>query len=708
MECSKSDASSSPELAKRTRRIRSSLAHLFDLAQRMVSQRHDLTMTSNGASVVRSLALLAFLLALQVTSFAPRPPFQQPRVSVAATKIGDSNAASQNESIPSHSSEERIAEDSSSDPPTSLASPPLPPNMKAYSVGFTTVFEELPFGLRESSTQQLPDDLVGTYFRAGPAMFSAGSIVPPKTSIVQPRQPPVPDGTTPERMVRHPMEGDGAVLGVTFGGGEKVAARYRFVRTTAFTNERKKGARIYTGMDSTRDESANDFPLPALRHHLQPGLNKSRKNTSNTRAIYWGNRLFSMWEGGQPYKLDALALSTDGRSRLGGAIKKDADPFGSKLSYDAAQNRALFYGVEHSLTDTQITLYEFDEDFRLVPGGRTQTTVPGFALITDFAATRNYAVFVQPSASVSKVQFLMSKEPGKSVKLESEPGIVHLIPRVGSNKPPLSIPIPSTGPHESNIHFCNAYEDGTTVILDSILSDSSSASSSSSSPKKASQWPWCTTLEEFQSVASKKSLWRYEIDTQQQRITKRLLLDQQCYFGGINPAYSGRQHRYVYAAAGAIGAATAPPQGIVRYDTVTSETETWYPPTPEEFCGEPMYAPRQGEGDSDAEDNGYVLTVTYDGARKESDILILQASNIAAGPVARIPLGIAIPHGYHGCFVAHDDADDQWSFDAIERRAKLADKMESRGNRWNEVKSDFSGLGLRLDDMEEYFGDFFN
>jgi hypothetical protein len=27
---------------------------------------------------------------------------------------------------------------------------------------------------------------------------------------------------------------------------------------------------------------------------------------------------------------------------------------------------------------------------------------------------------------------------------------------------------------------------------------------------------------------------------------------------------------------------------------------------------------------------------------------------------------------------------------------------------WNEVKSDFSGLGLRFDDMEEYFGDFFN
>ena len=79
--------------------------------------------------------------------------------------------------------------------------------------------------------------------------------------------------------------------------------------------------------------------------------------------------------------------------------------------------------------------------------------------------------------------------------------------------------------------------------------------------------------------------------------------------------------------------------------------------------------------------------------------------DIAAGPVARIPLGIGIPHGLHGCFTASEEA--MWAGDEIQRRAKLADKMESRGNLWNEVKSDFSGLGLRLDDMEEYFGDSF-
>ena len=73
------------------------------------------------------------------------------------------------------------------------------------------------------------------------------------------------------------------------------------------------------------------------------------------------------------------------------------------------------------------------------------------------------------------------------------------------------------------------------------------------------------------------------------------------------------------------------------------------------------------------------------------------------GPIARVPLGIGVPHGLYGCFTEAPEAN--WSAEEVERRSKLADKMESRGNMWNEVKSDFSGLGLRLNDLEEYFGD---
>lgn len=592
------------------------------------------------------------------------------------------------------------------------------PDMKAYANGYRTVFEELPFRKCKPSFGKIPKDLVGSYFRCGPAMFSAGSIVPPKTSIVQPRQKPVPDGQDPDRMVLHPFEGDGAVLGVTFSSeledGEEeddrfCSARFRFVRTVAFTNERKKGARIYMSMDSTRQLGAqpkllaNDFPLPLFRHHLQPGLNKNRKNTSNTRAIYWGKRLFTLWEGGQPYKLDARACSTEGRSRLGGAILRDNDPFGSKLSYDSRTHRALFYGVEPNAKSSAVTLYEFDSDFRLIPGGRTTVSVPGFALWNDFGTTENYAVFIQPDISVDNVQFMINKEPGKSLSLGEGNTVLHLIPRVQSSKgQQISIRIPRE-PYDAldaNAQICNAYEDGDTLIVDAILSAIPSSKKGSASPPS---WPWSTTLNDYQAVALKKSLWRYTVDTKKRTVTKTRLFDDHCLFGTVNSAVSSQKHRYIYVNIGSLGPEVAPPQGIARIDCNTSDVVRWLPKN-SEFCGEPIFAKRRGQ--QSQKDDGYILSILYCGKRNESELLIFLADDISGGPITRIPLGMAIPHGFFGCFTAEEDA--AWSADALERRAKLADKIESRGNIWNEVKSDFSGLGLRFDDMEEYFGEFFS
>lgn len=578
-----------------------------------------------------------------------------------------------------------------------------PPDMVAFASGYTTVFEELVCKSCQASQGEVPDDLFGTYFRSGPAMFSAGSILPPKKSLIQPKQPPVLDGEDKTRMVPHPFEGDGAVLGVTFSREGDVTARFRFIRGTPFTYERKKGKRVYTGMDSTRMEGpsaggglANDLPLPLYRHNLMPGLNKLRKNTANSRAIYWGKRLFSLWEGGQPHKLDALALSTDGRSMLGGAIKKEADPFGGKMIYDPSKNRALFYAVSHESKDSSIVCYEFDDKFRLIENGRIETTVPGFALITDFAATENYAVFVQPPIATNGMRFLMDKGPGRALKVEDRPSIVHLIPRPESSKQQMSLPLPIDSLSDSNLHFINAYEDGGLIIFDVIRSDGSKIGD------KVLSWPWGSSLEEYQACASKKSLWRYTIDTQRGSVSKKLMFNDHCFFGGINPAVSMKEHRYIYMNVGALGADVAPPQGIARFDCETAESQVWMPEN-FEFCGEPMYARRATEDGSN--DPGYILSVLYNGKKNESELLILQANKIPSGPIARLPLDIAIPHGLFGCFSTAEEA-TSWSTEEIERRAKLADKMESKGNMWNEVRSEFSGLGLRFSDMDEYGFDF--
>lgn len=580
------------------------------------------------------------------------------------------------------------------------------PDMKAYSKGYKTVFQEQSYRTCEATSttnpqQQggLPTDMQpGTYYRAGPAMFSSGSIVPPKTSIVQPRQPPVPDGQDMARMQKHPFDADGAVLAVTMGDDGIITSRYRFVRTVAFTAERKKGARVYTGLDQTRDKAiplGNDHPLPLYRHHLLPGLNKLRRNTCNTRPIYWGRRLLALFEGGQPFKLDAKSLDTEGKSLLGGAIRRDSDPFGGKMAYDPKKKRALFYGIEQGLPKSEITLYEFDEKFRLVDNGKKYINVPGLALINDFLVTDNYAVFVQPPISAG-VRFLVNRDPGQTLKLERKASTLHLIPRVDSAMQQLAFEIPITdGIIDANLQLVNAYEEDDTIVFDAIRSDTRQVSAA------PLPWPWGETIEEYRSIASKKSLWRYTVNIKSGSVAKKLLDDTHCVFPTINPEYNTRKHRFIYTSVGGMGNEVAPPQGISRYDCDIGSAQTWMPET-DQFCGEPTFVPRK---ESQREDDGYIMTVLFDGKAEESRLIVLDAADVSAGPVCEIPLGMAIPHGLFGCY-ATDDA--SWDHESIVRRCKLADKVEAKGNRWNMVKSDFSGLGLRLDDMEEYFGDFFS
>ena len=336
---------------------------------------------------------------------------------------------------------------------TQQQSPPQPPDMLAYFNGYKTVFTEISCELSTPTYGSLPPDLIGTYYKCGPAMFSAGSLSPPKNSFVKPKQPPVEDGVDSSRMVSHPFEGDGAVLAVTFHGdnrhvneGEegnadnddepkvdtagKMTTRYRYVRTNAFTNERKKGKKLYTGMESTRSTPnlpvENDITLPFYRHHLLSGLNKNRKNTSNTRTVYFGKKLLTLWGGGLPYKLDSLALSTDGRTQLGGVIKREDSSMSSKAIIDSKKNRILFFGIDEESSSSQLNIYEFNSKFQPIRDndGLVQVKLPGLALIYDFGITNNYAVFVQNMLKVNGMQYMVSKEPGKSVTLlDGEPSV---------------------------------------------------------------------------------------------------------------------------------------------------------------------------------------------------------------------------------------------------------------------------------------------
>ena len=478
----------------------------------------------------------------------------------------------------------------------------IQPDMEAFSNGFCTVSTEIPCASvsPDSVTGTIPLDLMGTYYKVGPTMFTAGSLPPPANSAVKPKDSKlVLDGEDSNRMVKHPFDADGAMFAITFGQSQPkkdeegqqgessdtgVTYRYRYICTVAFDKERKKGTRLYNAMDTTRSMAdiglGNDYPLPLLRHHLQPGLNKQRKNTSNTGVIHWNKKLLSLWDGGLPYKLDSLALSTEGSSQMGGVLKSDT-PLSSKYVYDSKNSRVVFYANNPDSAGSKVTIYEFNSRFKLVDGSKTEWKIPGYALLSEgFAVTSDsWNVFIQPPVVVDQLQYMMSKDPGKSLSVdERASATLHLIPRLTTNGGKhkelisLSIPLDTYGP-EANSQCINAFEEdgGATVVVDLIRSDRRHIPAGKKYAPKT--WPWMKTLEEYSSFSSKKSLWRYRINVKDGTITKLCLSDFQTYFGGVNPAVSGQRHTFIYTAVGRMGSQVAPPQGIMKIDCDSKNTE---------------------------------------------------------------------------------------------------------------------------------------
>ena len=64
---------------------------------------------------------------------------------------------------------------------------------------------------------------------------------------------------------------------------------------------------------------------------------------------------------------------------------------------------------------------------------------------------------------------------------------------------------------------------------------------------------------------------------------------------------------------------------------------------------EPIFVPRS---DSSPEGEGYLLANVYDAGRKASHLVILDAQNVTAGPLAKAYLDHRIPFGFHGNWAA--------------------------------------------------------
>jgi carotenoid cleavage dioxygenase-like enzyme len=88
--------------------------------------------------------------------------------------------------------------------------------------------------------------------------------------------------------------------------------------------------------------------------------------------------------------------------------------------------------------------------------------------------------------------------------------------------------------------------------------------------------------------------------------------------------------------------------GLVKFDLERGGTEVHRFPTGGDV-GEGVFVP---SADSDAEDDGWILSYVFDAERGATDLVVLAAQDLSGGPVARVHLPVRVPVGFHGNWVA--------------------------------------------------------
>ncbi|MEU3713178.1 carotenoid oxygenase family protein [Streptomyces catenulae] len=144
-------------------------------------------------------------------------------------------------------------------------------------------------------------------------------------------------------------------------------------------------------------------------------------------------------------------------------------------------------------------------------------------------------------------------------------------------------------------------------------------------------------------VPAPAHLWRWTLDLSTGTVREEQLDDRECEFPRIDDRLAGRPTRFGHATA-AEGPGSGPaPGALLRYDLRTGTSER-YDFGPGRTPGEAAFAP----ADDVPGGPGWLITYVHDAAKDTSDLVILDAEEISAGPVATVHLPRRVPYGFHG------------------------------------------------------------
>lgn len=457
------------------------------------------------------------------------------------------------------------------------------------------------FGDHDEVVRELgavPADLVGSYVRNGPGRQALG-----------------------DDRVNY-FDANGLIAAVSLQGG-RARLVTRHVRTALFAEEeaakRQLRRRTFTNK-------------PSRWANL---LDTTLGNPASHDVVAWGGRVIATSSAGH-WALDAATLATIGPEDWGGAL-----PAGNGACpmprVDVAADRIVAYDVRRGGArgpDT-LTFHEFDASFARVRGVSHRLDTKGYG-VHDLAFTPRWYVITELPSALSPLAALWGDATFYGA-IAWDPGAtaLHLVARDGGGARRIVLPAPIRGA----FHVVNAWEEGDDVFVELITGPDLPNVDAAYPPSRRPPRPVPTP-------PTGPRLVRVTPDDRAEVVDD---------FGGVvgdlpavDRRFCGRRHRWTWLLSpGASAGEPDPCQQLWRHAITRVDHDggvAVWDAGPDACCSPPGVAP---VGD---DEGGYVLTFVFDLRTGLTDLVVLPAADPAAGPVARVPLGVFVAPASHARF----------------------------------------------------------
>ncbi|MEO8778653.1 MAG: carotenoid oxygenase family protein [Rhodanobacter sp.] len=451
---------------------------------------------------------------------------------------------------------------------------------------------------------QVPTELDGIFFRVGP----------------DPQYPPLLGSDIY-------FNGDGMISAFRFENG-RVDLKCRYARTDKFLLERAAKHALF---GAYRNPFFDD-----------PQVAGKIRGTANTNVLVHGGKLLALKEDSPPLAMDPWTLETQGYWDFDGKLASET--FTAHPKIDPRNGEMICFGYSaKGIATPDLAYYVVDAQGRIVH--ETWIEMPYPCMVHDFGVTQDYVVFpIVPVVSSLE----RAKEGKPTFGWDSSKDVwLGVLPRRGTARDLRWF----RAPNRFASHVMNAFNDGSKIYVDMPVA-------------KGNMFPFFPDITgaPFDPVAAVANLNRWSVDYN--KLGGEIGFEQLTTLAGefprIDDRYASEPYRHGYLSvsdrsrpfdvqrAGSITGMFINCLGHI--DHATKRQDVFYA-GPVSSMQEPAFVPKSA---TSPEGEGYLVVLINRHDELRSDLLVLDAQNLEAGPLATIKLPLKLRNGLHGNWASID------------------------------------------------------